>query len=212
MNRTIFLLAMVSLPVWIFAAALVRGQEAEDKKQRVFLRIEQAAANVETIESDFVQEKHMSMMEKVLISKGRLYYQKPDRLCWEVLEPVLSGFVVNGGRGKRWRGEAGRQEAFALDQDPMIEFFVKQIFAWTRADFVWLEKVYHITVVEEKPTVLKLVPISEKEKRFLSHILLHFSNSDSHVERVRINEENEDFTLIRFLNTSINTPIEEDIF
>lgn len=212
MKRAVFLFVLLFLPVGAFAATPAPAEKAKDKKQRVLLKIEQAATSFETIESDFIQEKHMAMMEKVLISKGRFYYQKPDRLRWELLEPECTGFAVNGGRGKKWRGRASRYQAFELDREPMIALLAKQILAWIRFDSVCLERAFHITVVAERPAVLKLVPIAEREKRYLSHILLHFSDGESHVERVQVHEESGDFTRIRFLHTILNKPIQGDVF
>ena len=67
-------------------------------------------------------------------------------------------------------------------------------------------------MLERLPVVLKLVPISASEKKYIDHIKLEFSSTDNHVRIVEIHETDGDFTQIKFFNTGINIPIKEDIF
>ena len=212
MNKLISILVIIFLPAGAFGSELLQEQNSDHEKVRVFLRISRAASNVKSIVSEFSQEKHLSMMEKVLISKGRFYYEKPDRLRWEVIEPKCHGFVVNGDKAKRWRGTYVHQQSFELAQEPLIQVFVSQLIACASADFESLEQHYSIIVLEEDPAVLKLIPVSEKEKGYLDHLMLYFSYADSHVHTVEIHEPGGDFTRIKFMNTATNTEIQADIF
>ena len=75
-----------------------------------------------------------------------------------------------------------------------------------------MEERYTITVVDDALVVLKLVPVSSSEKKHVDHIRLTFSETDAHVSEVEIRETGGDYTVIRFINTAVNSPLEEDLF
>jgi len=168
----------------------------------VLARLEREAAKVTTLSSDFVQEKHLAMFAEVMTSKGRFAYARPDRLRWELLEPVATGFVLKGKEGRRWNDRSGRSEAFDLQREPMLKVIAEQLLAWTRADFPKLRQEYRISVVTEAPVVLRLQPLAEGGP--IGHLLIAFAADASHVTRVEIHDRDGDFTRLTFVNTVVN--------
>lgn len=175
-------------------------------------RLEQSAGGVKSLSSDFIQEKHLSMFKTVLTSKGRFYYSRPDQLRWELTSPVASGFVLKGDKGRRWNERSGRSDSFVISQEPVMKLVSEQLFAWAKADFVWLRKEYRINVLEESPVVLRLEPLSSATAGFLSHLLISFSPDGRYVRTVEIREKDGDFTRIRFVNTAVNKTLPTDLF
>ena len=212
MKRIIFILMILLAPGGVFSSQLQENRKSPGEKDRIFSEITTAATKVTTLKSDFVQEKHLGMLEDVLISKGRFYYKKQDRLRWELTNPVSSGFAVNGKQAKRWDGKSGRTETFQVYQVPFIKLFTDQVFAWASADFKQLQKEYQITVLGEAPADLKLVPIRSQEKKYLAHFRIVFTADASHVNAVEVHETGGDFTRIRFFNAIINTPLPDTLF
>jgi outer membrane lipoprotein-sorting protein len=194
------------------AAEIKPEQKAKENKSKIFTLIAAGASAVQTLSSDFSQEKHLSMLKEPLISIGKFAYEKPDRLYWEIVKPSPMGFVVQGDKAKRWSGDPRVTETLEIDQDPMIRAIVEQVFAWTRADFTRLEKRYRITVREESPYLLTLIPLSFQEKKFLVYITIAFSEDWTHVRSVELHEKDGDFTRIRFLNTLLNSSLPQDLF
>ncbi|MEW6185024.1 MAG: outer membrane lipoprotein carrier protein LolA [Thermodesulfobacteriota bacterium] len=181
-------------------------------KDRVYSRIAASAEALRTVSSDFSQEKHLAMLKNPLISEGRFVYEKPDRLFWEFRRPAPAGFQVQGTKVKRWRGSLRQAETIALEEDPPVKAMVEQIFAWSRADFPWLEKRYTIQVREETPTLLKLTPLSPQEKKFIGFIQIAFSPDWAYVRSVEIHEKRGDFTSIVFSGARVNQPIPEGLW
>jgi outer membrane lipoprotein-sorting protein len=188
------------------------NENAPTAEAPVFARIARAAATVITISSDFRQEQHAAMLEDVLVSEGRFYYERPRRLRWEVTEPVQMGFIVNRGDAKRWRGEQGRQERFPIHQVPFIKVFTDQVFAWITADFDGLRRGYDIQILQTDPIELQLMPLSPEEQRYFRYIRIQFSATDSHVNRVEIFQDIRDFIRVQFFNTTLNEPLRNDLF
>jgi len=170
-----------------------------------------AVSQVERISSDFIQERHLSMLKKGTVVKGHFYYEKPDRLRWEQTEPVAGGFVVNGLSLKRW-GEDGKVETASLVREPAFGLFVNQVFAWCKGDADWLKKRYEIRVVSRNPPVIRLIPTTKAEKRYLDHLTITFSEDRSYVKMVDIQTKDKDIIGTTFVNTSINPPLPKEVF
>lgn len=212
MKRIIFIFLILLVPGGVFSGQLQKDQKSIEEKDRILSEIARAAIKVKTLKSDFVQERHLSMLEDVLISRGRFYYKKRDRLRWELTKPVPSGFAVNGKQAKRWDGKSARTQTFEVYQVPFIKLFTDQVFAWATADFKQLQKNYHITVLGDAPADLKLVPVRSQEKKYLAHFRIAFTADGSHVNAVEVHETGGDFTRIRFFNTIINPPLPDTLF
>jgi outer membrane lipoprotein-sorting protein len=212
MNRFILMVIIILMPFHVFSEGPQDENDYTDKKAEIFSRIKQAASSVQTLASEFTQEKHLEILKNAPISKGRFFYKNPDCLRWEVYEPLSMGFIVNGDKGKRWRGQSGSLQSFDLKKEPVIQIITEQVFAWARADFDRLEAGYDITVLEENPVTLKLVPLSVTEKKYIDHIKLIFSSTEDYVSSIEIHEVNGDYTQINFIDMTINKPIQEDIF
>ena len=209
MRPVIILALILNLPAFVLGQT---GIEKSDNLNRIFSEITSSASQVETFSCDFLQEKHMSMLDNVLISKGRLYFKRDNRLRWEINHPVTSGFAVNGDQAKRWEGDSGRTQTFKVNQVPFIKVFTEQVFSWARADFKRLKKRYDIQVLSETPIKLMLFPISPQEKKYLANLRISFATDTRYVRAVEVHEPDGDFTRIQFLNTVINTPLNDSLF
>ena len=177
-----------------------------------FARLEEAAAGVRTVQSDFVQEKHLSVFREVITSKGRFAFEKPDRLRWEILEPVRTGFVITAKEGRRWNERTGRTESFDLDRDPTMRAVIGQILAWARADFTALRREYRIRVLAEEPADLRLEPMDPKADPFLDYLRISFVADGRHVKVVEVHERGGDWTRIVFARTVLNEPLPPGTF
>jgi outer membrane lipoprotein carrier protein len=209
MNFVTILALILSLPAFVLGQT---RSENSDNRNRIFSEIASSASQVETFSCDFLQEKYMRMLDNVLISKGRLYYKRNNRLRWEINHPVTSGFAVNGDQAKRWEGDSGRTQTFKVNQVPFIKVFTDQVFSWARADFKRLKKRYHIKVLNDNPIKLMLLPISPQEKKYLDNFRISFAADARYVSAVEIHEPDDDFTRIHFLNTVINHPLNDSLF
>lgn len=198
------------LLLWIAPA-----QATEDQGQaldRILAELEQSAAGIESLASDFVQEKHLEMFKETLVSHGRLYFAKPDKLRWELLEPVASGFILNGDRGSRWHERAGAAAPFDIAREPGMKLIAEQLLAWARVDIVWLVQRYRMTLLSEQPVTLKLVPLQAGAEQFVDYLQISFDAEGHHVARVEVHEPGGDSTRITFSATELNQPLAPALF
>ena len=212
MKKIIFLIVLGVIPGLGLCGQASEGSQETVDKNRIFSEIAAFSSDVNTLSSDFIQEKHLSMLNNVLIFKGRFYYKRNKQMRWALTEPNESGFSVNGKKVKRWDAKSGSKQTFDVHQVPFIKVFSEQVFAWAKADFKWLQKRYRIEIISVSPTDLKLFPRSSREKEYVDHLRIAFARDAGYVSAVEVHEPDGDFTRIRFLNTRVNEPLQDSLF
>lgn len=203
MRGIVLILLLLGLATSVFAAPDV-------SVDAVLADLKQTTAGVESLQSDFVQEKHLAIFKETLLANGTFHFVRPDRLRWEVLKPVRTGFVLRGGEGRRWHERTGRSEPFSIDRDPVMKIVSEQLFAWAGGDFDRLRRQYAISLIAPSPVTLRLVPLAAD--RFLDHLQVTFAPDRRNVTAVELHEQGGDFTRIRFRNAEVNTRLPEDLF
>lgn len=204
MKRLAVMLSVALLFCWPLAS---RGEVGDAE----LAALQRLAANVTSVQSDFVQEKHLAVFKDTLLSKGRFYYRKPDRLRWELTEPVGAGFILTGDRGRRWNARTGQTQPFELAREPAMKLIAEQLFAWATADFERLRHGYRLIVLQTAPVILRLEPRGETGG-FLDHLQVAFADDGRTLTSVEVHERGGDFTRIRFSNTLLNAPLDDRLF
>lgn len=207
---TVALTAFLTVTLFLLSGHAFSQTDFPVDQEALFARIARSAAEIDTIKCDFHQERRVSGFQKELVSRGLFYYQKPDRLRLDQREPLKAGFIVNGKKLKKWRGQE-RPQVSNVSKDRGISTFAEQVFAWSRADFDWLRKRYAITVLDAQLPVLKLVPLSDEERRFVQGIKISFARPGE-IREVEIREKGDDFLRITFDKTVLNGQIDPELF
>lgn len=197
------------VPLFLFALPC-SAEQAE--LAPVLAELKLAAAETENLSSNFVQEKHLSIFAEKLLSQGRFVYQKPDRLRWELLSPVVSGFVLQGKQGERWNGLSRETGSFSVAADPIMGMIAQQLLAWARVDLDWLQQRYRMELQTAEPVSLRLYPLDAGEADFIDYLQILFAEDRRHVAEVLMVEREGDSTLLRFNEVEINTELSPDAF
>lgn len=65
-----------------------------------------SAGTITSVKTRFTQTKHLPILSKPLISKGKLWYQAPGSLRWEYISPIHSILLMHNSRVKRFTLDA----------------------------------------------------------------------------------------------------------
>ena len=86
------------LASFIFSMSLMAQEKVTPVSDVNALKSEMqvSAGKIKTISSDFTQEKFMSVMASKMVSKGKFYYQKEDKVTLQYLTPFKQNLVMNG--------------------------------------------------------------------------------------------------------------------
>lgn len=160
---------------------------------------------VETLQSKFTQEKHLTMLTEPVESKGAFAFSKKDaQLRWEYTEPFQNGFLMDGG--KTYRLEKGVKKTV---KGVMSRNTAAQMLVWLTFDLKTLSETYDISYFEGGVT---LTPKNDKN-RLLDKITVWFAKDNPQaLSEIRMDEPGGDYTLLRFYDTHINGPLPKDAF
>ncbi|SDN97695.1 Outer membrane lipoprotein-sorting protein [Desulfonauticus submarinus] len=165
-------------------------------------QIESNIQNIKSLKCNFTQEKHLSIFKKVLISKGKFYFQKPDYLRWEYTEPVKMGFCFLKNTGKSWNDVDKKIKKFNISENRQMALIKQQIIVWTTFNLKWISSQFSFKILSKNPLKLQLTP---KQKNIpLKYLKLQFNKDQQTLHSLELYEKDLDFTRLIFYNHQIN--------
>jgi outer membrane lipoprotein-sorting protein len=168
-----------------------------------------AAGTIQTIRADFVQEKHLSILSRPLVSRGVFYYQAPNSLRWEYTSPVRSILLMHNGAVTRYtQTDKGLVQESQMDAKG-IEIILQEIALWLGGRFSD-DPAFAATLEPGRKIVLR--PKEEGFSKMIQHIDLRLSDTPGIITSVEIYEDENSFTRLLFLNAEINKEIKEALF
>jgi len=173
-------------------------------------QIRTTAGTITSVQAEFVQEKHLPILAKPLVSEGAFYYQSPRSLRWEYRRPVQSIMNVHDGRVRRFVSTAsnGFHEEIGGGIEAM-QVVVEEITHWLAGRFD--ENPMFESRLEPGKRIV-LVPKNEAFQKVIQRIVLNLGEQPGVMQSVVIYESENAFTKLTFQNTVLNVKIEETLF
>jgi len=173
-------------------------------------QLKTTAGVITSVQAELVQEKHLPILSKPLVSKGVFYYQAPRSLRWEYQSPVRSILTVHGGRVRRFIsiGEAGFQEESGGGLEAM-QVVMEEITQWLTGRFD--ENPMFQSRLEPGKRIV-LVPKDDAFQKVIQQIVLDLGSESGVMRSVTIYEGENAFTQLTFKNTVLNAKIEDTLF
>ncbi|EIM63489.1 outer membrane lipoprotein carrier protein LolA [Desulfobacter postgatei] len=173
--------------------------------------IQEAAGTIRSISADFIQEKHMKILVKPLVSKGSIRFQSPDALRFEYREPIKNVLIMQGKSVSRYIQKENtfiRDNASAMGAMTVV---MDEISQWLKGDFN--TKVFDATIEEApEPGRIILVPKEKAISSFIQEIVLVLSEQPGVFKEVIIRENQDSYTRLRFEKATLNEDINPDVF
>lgn len=173
--------------------------------------IRRAAGSVTSVQTTFTQVKHLPILARPLISRGRLDYQRPGSLRWEYLTPIHSILIMHDGRVRRFtedtRTHVFREESGAgLDA---MQVVFEEISQWLAGRF---EDNPMFDARLQPPHSIILTPKQPAFAKVLQRIELVLGERPGVIRQVRIVEGENAYTELNFSGTVLNQPIDAERF
>ena len=169
-----------------------------------------AVKNINSIESDFVQEKNLSTLSEKIISKGKFWFKKNNQVRMEYNHPFQYLMVIN--KDKVFIKDGQKQNTISVKSNKLFQQINKitvdcvQGTALSNTDFM-------TRIFENKNNYLiELSPQSKTLKDFFKTINVVVDKKNYSVNIIEMNENSGDNTLIRFTNKELNINIPDAMF
>jgi outer membrane lipoprotein-sorting protein len=166
---------------------------------------------VSTIESDFVQEKNLSVLSNKIVSKGHFCYKKDNNIRWEYQQPYRYLIIISNG--KIFVRDDNTQKQYDIQSNKMFQEMNKFISGCIQGDILHNDRDFTINYFEdERHYFVSLVPRAEMMRNMLNEVQIWFSRTDLTVTRINMVEPGGDYTNIAFTNKKLNTNISAEKF
>jgi outer membrane lipoprotein-sorting protein len=208
MNNLVRFLLLIILPVWSFA----QSQPMTAKEAAIFkVKVAEATKKVTTIQSDFTQEKEMSVLAEKIVTKGKFYYKKEKMLRWEYTDPFPYLIIIN--KEQLLVRDEDKENRINIQSNKFFRELNTIIIGAVSGTLLNDEKNFKPSFADDKTSyVTVLIPQSAKIRESLSEIVLYFNKTDYTVEKLVMREASGDYTRILFTNRKLNQPIPDERF
>ncbi|MCQ2230950.1 MAG: outer membrane lipoprotein carrier protein LolA [Paludibacteraceae bacterium] len=181
-------------------------------------KMQASAEKITSIQSDFTQEKYVSVMASTMKSSGKFYYQKTDKVKLEYTVPFKQDLVMNGTK-LMMKANGGKPMIMDAASNPMMAELKKVISACMSGNIANIGDNYKMTYfVDGSNYLIEIVPQSADIKKFAEKVDLYLDSSDFTVVRMRMieakkpNQSKNDYTDYTFTNKKKNAAIAESVF
>lgn len=197
---------LLSLILWC-CALTVSAQTVNQVRQRV----NTVAAQMKTMECDFVQTKTVRMLNSKLISRGKMYYQQTGKLRLQYLSPYQYTFVLNGNQVKL--KSQGRNDVINVEQNKMFKEITRIMMNSVLGKCVDSSRDFKVALSGSGNNWKALMtPQSKTMKQMFQSISVVFNYQRGTVSAVQLVEKNGNKTVIVLKNVKSNQPLHADLF
>lgn len=198
------------LLLWTFMSIVsISAQTLNDAQIRQ--RVNQAAAAMKTMQCDFVQTKHLKMLNDDIVAHGKMYYEQNSKLRWEYTIPYAYVFVLNGD--KVLLKNKQRNDVIDVNQNKMFREIARVMMSSVVGNCLLDDKTFKTTIATTNGEwIATLVPQRKDIRQMFQKIVLHFNQQRAVVNCVEMVEKSGDKTVINLKNIRTNETINAAIF
>ncbi len=171
------------------------------------------AQKVNSIESDFIQVKHMTALAGDMTSKGKFYYQKEDKVSLDYTSPMKYLIIINGSKIKMVAN--GKTSVYDVASNGLMKEMKDVVSACMTGNLQAMNGNYTIEYFQDaKEYLVKIFPLNESAKAIIDEVDIYLDKNDMSVTRMRMVEaskdkkaKDKDYTEYQFLNKKLNAAI-----
>jgi outer membrane lipoprotein-sorting protein len=173
------------------AACLAPARAQEDAK---LVELMQGLAQVKSARGNFVERKHLAMLDAPLQSSGTLSYTAPGRLEKHMLSPRRESLILDGDTLVIDNPETGQRRSFALQEHAVLWAFVESVRSTLTGDLATLRRFYEVRLEGDRAAWrLRLKPTEQRMRQVASEISV--GGSGTWVGTIEIREAGGDRTV-----------------
>jgi len=179
--------------------------------EKVKSELSKLTDNTTTIQSSFIQEKHLSFLTENIISKGEFYFKSPNKLRWEYSEP-FNYIIVITDKNILIKDD-DKISSFDSESNKMFSEINNMMIGTIQGSLFTDNDRFNVEYFENSEQyLLELDPKLPEMKSMLKTIKIFIDKSDISVAKIKMIESSDDYTSIDFKNRKLNHQISTDKF
>ena len=207
--KYIYYILIVSTCFIVQNTASAQGFTRVSDTAGVIKKIAETANSLQTIKSDFVQVKNLSVLSEKVVSKGTFYF-KQSKVRLEYNQPFKYLMVINGS--KIHIQDDARSTQVDMHKNKLFQE-INNIIVGCVSGNIAADKDFSIHFYSSADQLkLEMTPVKKGLSEYFKTIEIYISRKDYSVNRIEMNETSGDNTSISFTNKVINGAIADNLF
>jgi outer membrane lipoprotein-sorting protein len=210
LNKTLTLLLLMLLSSH-YLPAQPQGYKQMSKPIEFKQKLKEISKSVNTMQSDFIQEKYLTVLSDKIVSTGKFYFKKENQLRWEYNSPF--NYLIILSNDKVYVKDDHKTNQYDLGSNKVFREINNIMTGAVLGKLLEDELKYKPSYFENsKYYLVILIPADKNMKDYIKLICLYFDKKNFTVSMIKMVESSDDYTLIQFNNRKQNISISEDKF
>ncbi|MHB8066413.1 MAG: outer membrane lipoprotein carrier protein LolA [Desulfobaccales bacterium] len=175
-------------------------------------RTEKEFGKVQSLFTDFIQEKHLEIFTRPAVARGRCIFQNPGKMRFEITEPFQSVLIVNDKAVAKYELVEGKWQKLQSSQQQLVLLIIDHITLWLQGRLRGKEEIYAISAEKGETTKVILTPRNEGFRKHLKAIELVMNRDETGLRQLILREPGQDYTVVTFINDRRNLAIPPEVF
>ncbi|MFT3902805.1 MAG: outer membrane lipoprotein carrier protein LolA [Niabella sp.] len=169
-----------------------------------------ASQKINTIASDFTQQKTLSMLSDKITSKGKFYFKKSNTVRMEYTSPYQYLMVIKDNKVLIKNGQ--KTNTMSARSNKMFRQ-MNQLMVDCARGTVFDNKDFSVKLFEGAGAYLaEMTPLTKEMSTLFKKVTLTFNKAGFAVNQIQLTEPGGDNTVITYHNQKFNIPLSDALF
>ena len=207
--RKVFISALLLCSI-LFAKAQYAGFTPIADPVKFKEQFATASQKTQSIKSDFVQEKNLSMLSEKIVSKGKFWFKKESQVRMEYNNPFQYLMIIN--KDKVYVKDGQKENRLSSKSNKLFQQ-INRIMVDCMQGTALNNPDFKTRLFESKSAYLvELSPVSKGLKDMFKVIIVYIDKNNYAVNSLEMHEPSGDNTTIRFINKELNASLPDALF
>lgn len=172
-------------------------------------KIKEANKSLTSITSDFKQTMHLTFMDEDVLSNGKFYYRKPDRLLLKYSQPEGEMMLITGDQISMVMMD--QHTKVSAKSDPAIEL-IHTIFSSCLEGDARKIKDATVDAVEKADYYEVIITIKGDRAQNMKGVKVHYDKKEMALSLLRTEDPDGGYTVYELVGKRLNQAIAEETF
>ena len=169
-----------------------------------------ASQKINTIKSDFIQEKNLSVLTDKITSKGKFWFKKDNLVRMEYTQPFTYLMIINGTN--IYVKDSQKENKVSAKSNKLFQQINKIMVDCVRGEALNSSD-FTVKIFEGNNTYLaELTPVNKSMQALFRNINIIVEKKEFGVSKIEMHEPSGDNTIISFINRELNTTLADALF
>ena len=183
---------------------------AEQQKE-ILEKVDKSASAATSMQCDFTQTKKMKLLSKEMLSKGVMYFKRPDKLRWQYTSPYDYTFILNGDKVQLKSAKSTKN--IDVQGNKMFRQISNIILNSVTGGNLKGSSDFSVEVYKSAEGYFaRMYPKKKELKQIYQAIEVYFNPSLTMISTVKMIEKTGDVTIVKLTNSKTGVAIDEKLF